>query len=109
MKKNVLLLGKKIIVVDNVKDKLTLSNINLFSGTNLDDVKKVFSREKIDIVIMGAGIDIENRLNIIKTIFNLSKSTTVHMKDFDSGPEGMIPFVNGVLNGLNNILTFSES
>ncbi len=49
---------------------------------------------------MGAGIDLEARLAIIRQIFEASNSTTVHMKDRDSGPTGMLPFVNGVLTGL---------
>lgn len=42
----------------------------------------------------------EVRLEIVKYIFTVSTSTTVHMKDRNSGPQGMLPFVNGVLEGL---------
>ena len=46
---------------------------------------------------MGAGIPIEERLEIVRFIFETSKGTTVHMKDWNSRPTGMLPFVNGVL------------
>jgi len=97
--KNCLLLGRKGIIVDDIKGSIDTQNINLFGGTNLKDVKDTFAQNKIDIVIMGAGLEINDRLDIISYIFETSKSTTVHMKDWDSGPTGMLPFVNGVLNG----------
>ncbi len=49
---------------------------------------------------MGAGLDLEIRIQIVTHIFTVSNSTTVHMKDRDSGQPGMLPFVNGILNGL---------
>ena len=98
--KNCLLLGRKGIIVDDVKNNIDVTDINLFGGTSLQDVKDNFDQQSIDIVIMGACLDINDRLEIIKYIFESSKSTTVHMKDWDSGPAGMLPFVNGVINGL---------
>ncbi|MFQ5400768.1 MAG: hypothetical protein ACE5E7_14375, partial [Anaerolineae bacterium] len=59
-----------------------------------------FDEHPIDTVIMGAGIDLDTRLQIVQHIFTVSKATTVHMKDWNSGPQGMLPFANGVLTGL---------
>tara|TARA_B110000285_G_C14495268_1_gene325702 strand:- start:167 stop:475 length:309 start_codon:yes stop_codon:yes gene_type:complete len=98
--KNCLLLGRKGMIVDDVKKSIDASDINLFGGTSLQEVKDIFNQHNIDMVIMGAGLDINDRLDIIKYVFDSSKSTTVHMKDWDSGPTGMLPFVNGVINGL---------
>lgn len=98
--KTCLLLGRKGIIVNDVKDSIDATDINLIGGTSLQDVKDAFSQHDIDVVIMGAGLDINDRLDIIRYIFETSNSTTVHMKDWDSGPTGMLPFVNGVLNGL---------
>ena len=98
--KTVLLLGRTGIVVDDVHAHITVSDVNLLAGTSLEDVQAAFDSNQIDIVIMGAGINIETRLSIIKHIFDASTNTTVHMKDWDSGPAGMLPFVDGVLNGL---------
>ena len=36
----------------------------------------------------------------LRHIFETSNATTVHRKDWDSGPAGMLPFVNGILAGL---------
>lgn len=95
--KNCLLLGKKGVNVQYVKDKIDNAELQIFGGTDLEDVQGIFSQYRIDIVIMGAGLDLEDRLEIIKYIFENSTATTVHMKDWDSGPAGMLPFVQGVL------------
>ena len=97
---NVLLLGKKGIIIDEVQVKLEMPEIRLFGGTSIEDVRSVFAANKIDHVIMGAGIELQKRLDIIQEIFELSETTTVHMKDFASGPEGMLPFVRAILTGL---------
>ena len=36
---------------------------------------------------------------MVRLVFELSTSTTMHLKDFDSGKEGMVAFVKGVLSG----------
>ncbi len=100
MSKNVLLLGRTGIVLDDVRNELVVKDAALFSGTSLDDVREAFDTQAIDIVIMGAGLGIETRLQIVQHIFTVSKSTTVHMKDWNSGPQGMLPFVNSILSGL---------
>ena len=49
---------------------------------------------------MGAGIELEKRLEIVSYVFTNSNTTTVHMKDPETGPEGFVPFINRVLSGL---------
>jgi hypothetical protein len=74
----------------------------LFSATNLEEVKYAFAKSNnhIDILITGAGIDLEARLEIVRYIFTTSNETSVHMKDPATGPEGFLPFINDVLEGL---------
>lgn len=100
MKKNVLLLGRLPFNMDEWRANVTVEGVTLFSGTTIEHVRDAFAQEKIDIVIMGAGLDLATRLEIVETVFNLSSTTTVHMKDRDSGRDGMLPFVNGILQGL---------
>jgi len=99
--KKVLIVGRLAANIPNVNE-IVVTNAALFAATNLEEVKLVFERNniKIDIVIMGAGIDLENRLEIVKYIFTNSNSTTVHMKDKATGPEGFLPFINNVLKGI---------
>ena len=98
--KTILLLGRTGIDVQNVKKNISVKNANLLSGTSLNEVKTAFEENNIDIVVMGAGIDLDIRTTIVQHIFTVSKSTSVHMKDWDSGPQGMVPFIDGVLRGL---------
>lgn len=100
MNRNVLLVGRKARVLDDVRADLEAHEVTLFSETTLDGVRRTLDERAIDIVIMGAGIDLETRLQIVQHVFEVSTSTTVHLKDRDSGPQGMLPFVNAVLTGL---------
>jgi len=98
--KTCLILGRKGTIVKQVSQEINYNGITILEGTNFDDVKQAFKEHSVDAVIMGAGIALDNRLDIVKYIFDQSKSTTVHMKDWNSGPEGMLPFV---LNALHNL------
>ena len=97
MNKNVLLVGRKASVLDDVREGLAVRDVTLLSATTLEDVRKAFDELPIDTVIMGAGIDLDTRLRIVRHVFEASDSTTVHMKDWQSGPEGFLPFVESLL------------
>ena len=100
MTKNVLLLGRTSTVIDDAKQQLTMPGIQLIGGTGIDDVRAAFAQLRIDHVIMGAGIDLEDRMRIVREIFQLSNTATVHMKNREPGPEGFLPFAGSVLRGL---------
>lgn len=74
-----------------MRQKLFVQAVTLLGGTSLKDVQTPFAQGSIGIVTMGAGIDLETRLEIVRHIFIVSNSTTVHVKDFGSGPLGMLP------------------
>ena len=101
MTKKILLLGRKGIVVEDAKSKLDMPEVEILGGTNIDDVRNAFSDDtQIDHVFMGAGIELDRRLEIVAAVFELSGTTTVHLKDATSGPQGFLPFVKAVLEGL---------
>ena len=100
MPKTVLLLGRTGVVVEEVERRLSLPDIQLIGGSGIEDVRAAFARADVDHVIMGAGIDLETRLEIVREIFQSSEKTTVHLKDRVTGPEGFLPFVRSVLRGL---------
>lgn len=99
MTKKVLLLGRTGFVLDEVERELQMPDVQFFVGTGLEDAQSAFATAKIDRVIIGAGIDLETRLEIVREIFQLSNTTTVHLKDRATGPQGMLPFVRSVLSG----------
>lgn len=98
--RNVLLLGLNGVVVEDAMAELAMPDIRLFGGGSVEDLRRAFAAAPIDTVIMGAGLDLEIRLQIVRTIFELSETTTVHMKDRATGPAGFMPFVRRVLTGL---------
>jgi hypothetical protein len=98
--RSVLLLGRLGVVVEDTRQQLGMPDVELFVATGLDEVRSAFAQADIDHVIMGAGLHLEARLEIVREIFLASDKTTVHMKDFSSGPDGFLPFVRSVLAGL---------
>jgi hypothetical protein len=102
MTKKVLLLGRRGAVIDDVQHQLEQADIELFGGTGIEDVRSAFAQADIDHVILGAGIELETRLQIVREIFQLSDTATVHMKDRATGPQGFLPFIRAVLRGLKD-------
>ena len=97
---NVLLVGRTQGVIHDAKQQLEMPDIELFEGTSVDDVRSAFKRLRIDHVIIGGGIDLEDRLMMVREIYRLSATATVHMKNRVPGPESFLPFVKSVLGGL---------
>jgi hypothetical protein len=102
MTRDVLLLGLKKDLVSEFAKQAEIADFRLFYGTGLDDLRSVFAQTSIDHVILGGGIDLKTRLDIIQEVFHSSDKTTLHMKDQISGPEGFVPFARSVLSGLKD-------
>jgi hypothetical protein len=102
MTKNVLLLGVKKDLISQFAKQAEMFDLRLFSGTGLNDLRSVFAQTQIDHIIVGGGIDLKTRLEIIQEVFHSSDRTTVHLKDQISGPEGYVPFARAVLSGLKD-------
>ena len=96
----VLLIGRLGVVVEDAQQQLGVPDVQVFVATGLDEVRSALARADIDHVVMGAGLDLEVRLEIVREIFLASDRTTVHLKDFASGPDGFLPFARSVLTGL---------
>lgn len=94
--RQVLVVGLKQAVVDGVRDHLDLPDVQFSLATGLDDVRRAFAAGPIDHVVIGAGIDLDRRLEIVQAVFELSDTTSVHMKDRASGPDAFVPFVRAV-------------
>jgi hypothetical protein len=99
--KKILLVGKMLTNIPP-PEELAIKDAEYFAAADLQGVQDVFEKSKnaIHTVIMGAGIELEKRLEIVRYVFNTSKVTSVHMKDWQSGPEGFVPFINCLMTGL---------
>lgn len=104
MTTRVLVLGKTRAVVDGVIDRVHPPGVELSGGTGIDDLRAAFARTGIDHVVIGAGLDLDTRLAIVREVFDLSRTTTVHLKDVASGAESLAPFVRAVLSGVTDWL-----
>ena len=100
MTRNVLIVGRLNVVVDEAQRQLQIPDVQLIAATGLDEVKSALADADIDHVIIGAGLDLDLRLQIVREIFRTREKTTVHLKDVASGPDGFLPFVRSVLTGL---------
>ena len=101
----ILLIGRGSIVVADAASKVNDPDVTILTDSTIDDVRKHFSDKetKIDHVFMGAGIELQKRLDIVAEIFNSSSATTVHLKDATSGPKGFLPSVRAVLKGVKGM------
>jgi hypothetical protein len=97
--KKILLVGKQLI---SIPPQLNIKDVQYFAAPDLKTIQEIFEKNNnaIDIVIMGAGIGLEKRLEVVRHVFNVSNTTSVHMKDRETGPQGFVPFINRVLSGL---------
>ncbi|KIY03612.1 uncharacterized protein Z520_00303 [Fonsecaea multimorphosa CBS 102226] len=114
----ILLLARKGGVLDEAKSQLlqgsadatdssTTSSsssrpgLRVYTGTTVDDLRSAFDQASkegrtIQHVFVGAGLELEHRLDIVKEAVTLSKDTCVHLKDATSGPTGFLPFIKAV-------------
>jgi hypothetical protein len=99
--KKILLVGKRLMQVPPANE-LAIKDVAYFAAADLLKVQEVFEKNNnaIDIVILGGGIELEKKLEVVRYIFNASDAVSVHMKDRATGPEGFVPFINNVLKGL---------
>ena len=96
----VLLVGLTGSVVEAARQQVEVPDVEGLGATGINDVREVFGRMKVDHVVMGAGLDLADRIEIVHEVFTLSDETTVHMKDRASGPDGFLPFVRSLVTAL---------
>jgi hypothetical protein len=102
MARKVFLAGLKPSLMDQFRERLDMPDFELFIGTGVDEVRATLAKEEIDHVILGGGLSLEARLEMIQAVYESSDRATLHMKDHRSGPEGFVPFVRAVLSGLRD-------
>lgn len=96
----VLLMERLNIVVEDAKGQFNVPDSEDFTTTELAQVKAIFHDHSIQHVFMGAGIEIEQRLEIVRSVFQDSeKNTTVRRKDAASGQKGCFPVAQAILSG----------
>jgi hypothetical protein len=97
---NILLVGRTRPVLHDAAGRAKFPNVEYVAAASLAEAIDALQHHTIDHVIMGAGLDIDVRMEIVRSVFRLSQSTSVHMKDAASGPTGFLPFVRSIVGGI---------
>ena len=97
---HVLLVGRTPAVIDDLLEQIDAPAVTFHTGSSFEDVAAHLERTLMDHVILGGGLDLETRLRIVRSVFDRSTSTTVHMNS-PSGPDSYLPFVRAVLRGFD--------
>jgi hypothetical protein len=100
MSQKFLLLGVLDSILADAQQQVERPGLEFFRGSSLEEVRATLARTDIDHVIMGGGLALETRLEMVREILQSSETTSVHMKDHASGSQGFLPFIRSVLRGL---------
>ncbi|MBR9652099.1 hypothetical protein [Thalassovita aquimarina] len=96
----VLLVGKLPNVIGDVARELDHLPIRWLGAHDHGEVIRQLDTEPdICCVIMGGSLDDEMRGDLISVIAMKRPDVCIHIKDRESGPEGMAPFVRRVVDG----------
>ena len=94
MKPVVLLVGRLRDVIANVAKQLEHLPVEWLGAHNREEVIRQLDTEpKIACVVMGGSMDDSTRGELIGVIAQRRPDLCIHVKDRDSGPDGMAPFV----------------
>lgn len=94
---HVLIVGRLLDIVDQTRSRVQCHDVVLYGATTLDEVRATLSLNPIDMMVIGAAIELAERLAMARVAFEISEHITVHLKDKASGPPGFVPFVERVI------------
>ncbi|GAB5437954.1 hypothetical protein [Falsiruegeria mediterranea] len=98
MKPVVLLIGRLPQVIGNVAQQLQHLPIEwLGAHDQAEVIHQLDAEPRITCVVMGAGLDDSVRGALIGVIANRRPDVSIHLKDRRSGPAGLVPFVERVV------------
>ena len=96
----VLLVGKLPNVIGDVASELDHLPIRWLGAHDHDEVIRQLETEPdICCVIMEGSLDDHTRGDLISLIAAKRPDVCIHIKDRDSGPEGLAPFVLRIVDG----------
>ena len=96
---NILLVGRLPGIVENMTKEIRMPNVSLYGATNAKEIRTQLEGQSIDLVIMGGGLDDDQRGELCKLIMSIRDDLCIHLKDRASGPGGMANFIKGVIKG----------
>lgn len=98
MKPVVLLVGRLPAVIGAAARSLEHLPVDwLGAHDEAEVIRQLETEPRISCVIMGAGLDDTVRGRLIGVIASRRPDICIHLKDRDSGPEGLVPFIEKVV------------
>lgn len=95
----ILLIGRTMAVLDDIEQRFQSPDLEFVKTNTLKEVREALSSDGFDHALIGGGLDLETRLEIVREIFTHGNQTKVHMNT-SSGPQSYLPFVTSVLRGI---------
>ncbi|RJL18062.1 hypothetical protein [Paracoccus siganidrum] len=97
----VLLVGRLPGVIGDIATQLSDMQVEWLGAHDRGEViRQLDSEPRIACVVMGAGLDDDVRGELIGVIAARRPDLSIHLKDRDSGPAGMAPFVRKVVDAI---------
>jgi DNA-binding NtrC family response regulator len=96
MEPRILMLGGKEDVINELVETLIQQGRDVIGTDNWQSAYDSLSKDAIDLVVIGAGLEDTERKAISEDIKKLLPTIPILWQDRTSGPQGMIDFVNSV-------------
>ncbi|MFV0303663.1 MAG: hypothetical protein ACK5IP_22815 [Paracoccus sp. (in: a-proteobacteria)] len=97
----VLLVGKLPGVIGDIANQLSDMHVEWLGAHDRGEVvRQLDSEPRIACVVMGAGLDDDARGSLIGVIASRRPDLTIHLKDRESGPEGLALFARRVVDAI---------
>ena len=93
----VVILGRTQRVLDDVVAALSRPGVRISGSTDPQHLRDALSAGRVDLVVIGGGIDLDARMALVREVFERSADTTVHLNS-PSGPASFLPFVKIVVD-----------
>jgi len=96
MEPKVLMIGRSQQVIDILTRELKNYGRDIIGTDNKEDVYDILKNQQIDLVVIGAGLPDEVRIDMKEFIISIKPGLPVHLieRTPDSNPTKMIEFVN---------------
>ena len=87
MSTKILLLGVLDSILADVEQQVARPDLEVFRGTSVEDVRSTLARTNIDHVIMGGGIPLETRLQMVRE--QLGSTTLIRLRGAFDLPQAL--------------------
>lgn len=96
MEPKILIIGRKLEVIKVLISELENYKRVVFGAENHKEINEILEKEKIDFIVMGAGIPDEKREEISLFIAQTNNSIPIYIieRTENSSPANMIDFTN---------------